>query len=253
MMHTWISWVCSPEFLWSWIGLAVVVFIALTRIAAPYGRHGRGGWGPNLPARLAWFLMEAVTLLGFGSCFLLAAAWSWPSLLFFLMYVGHYVYRACIYPWLCPPTAAPVPLSIVIMATVFNLINSSILGGYIFVVGSPLEVSALPVLLGTILFVLGFFAHVRSDSILRRLRADNGPGYHIPKGFLYRWVSCPNYLGEMVQWFGFAFALQSLAGWSFALWTTANLLPRALRHHQWYQDRFDAYPTSRRAIIPGLL
>ena len=108
-------------------------------------------------------------------------------------------------------------------------------------------------LVGTLLFVAGFVSHVRSDQILRRLRADHGPGYHIPKGFLYRWVSCPNYLGEMVQWFGFALALQSLAGFSFALWTTANLLPRALRHHQWYLNRFEDYPSDRRALIPGLL
>ena len=235
------------------MGLAVLVFICLTRISAPYGRHGRGGWGPNLPPRMAWFLMEAVTLLGFGSCFLLGASWSWPAGLFFLMYVGHYVYRACIYPWLCPSNAAPVPLSIVLMATVFNLINSTVLGGYIFLVGTPLEISGLPMLVGILLFVAGFVSHVRSDQILRRLRADHGPGYHIPKGFLYRWVSCPNYLGEMVQWFGFALALQSLAGFSFALWTTANLLPRALRHHQWYLNRFEDYPPDRRAIIPGLL
>jgi len=85
------------------------------------------------------------------------------------------------------------------------------------------------------------------------LRRDLGPGYHIPSGFMYRWVSCPNYLGEIMQWFGFALAVHALPVWSFVAWTIANLLPRAMRHHQWYRERFDDYPAGRKAILPGLL
>ena len=77
--------------------------------------------------------------------------------------------------------------------------------------------------------------------------------FWIPEGFLYRWVSCPNYLGEIIQWTGFAVAMNALAGWSFVCWTIANLLPRALRHHQWYIQQFEDYPASRRAIVPGIL
>ena len=46
-------------FNWAWIGLAVVVFVALFFVTAPYGRHLRAGWGPMLPARLGWMVMEA--------------------------------------------------------------------------------------------------------------------------------------------------------------------------------------------------
>jgi len=77
--------------------------------------------------------------------------------------------------------------------------------------------------------------------------------YRIPYGFAYRWVSCPNYLGEIIQWTGWAIATWSLAGVVFAIWTMANLVPRALTHHRWYRDRFSEYPADRRALIPFVL
>ena len=197
--------------------------------------------------------MEVVTLLGYGLCFWIADTKGWPAMIFLVMYAGHYVYRACIYPWLSPPGATDIPLSVVAMATVFNTINSTVLGGALFVLDGASSVPLIQLFGGLALFVVGFAIHVRSDAILRAVRREKGPGYHVPMGFLYRWVSCPNYLGEIVQWCGFALAIQSLAGWSFAVWTVANLLPRALRHHRWYLERFDDYPSDRRAIIPMVL
>jgi hypothetical protein len=35
--------------------------------------------------------------------------------------------------------------------------------------------------------------------------------------------------------------------------TAANLVPRALSHHRWYQANFPDYPHERRALLPGLL
>ena len=46
----------------SWIGIGVVTFFVLLFISAPYGRHLRSGWGPLLPKRLGWILMEAPAL-----------------------------------------------------------------------------------------------------------------------------------------------------------------------------------------------
>ncbi|KAG6855749.1 hypothetical protein H0H87_011310 [Tephrocybe sp. NHM501043] len=115
--------------------------------------------------------------------------------------------------------------------------------------------------------------------------------YAIPHGGLYSLVSYPNYLCEWIEWAGFAIATSpaplSLASLSvtpllpssvfeslrafvqtpaasfapsltppyiFFLNEVVLMLPRAVRGHKWYRDRFGAtYPPERRAVIPFLL
>ena len=95
-------------------------------------------------------------------------------------------------------------------------------------------------------------ANRQADHTLRSLRRPGKSGYRIPHGGLYRWVSCPNYLGEIVEWTGWAVMTWSLAGLSFAVWAAANLAPRAWAHHAWYRKYFAEYPPERRALLPGL-
>jgi len=92
-----------------------------------------------------------------------------------------------------------------------------------------------------------------ADAILVRLREPGGSRYRVPEGGLYRWVSCPNYLGEIVEWLGWAVATWSLPGLAFAVFTMANLVPRAMANHRWYRQEFPDYPETRRALIPGVL
>jgi protein-S-isoprenylcysteine O-methyltransferase Ste14 len=90
--------------------------------------------------------------------------------------------------------------------------------------------------------------------ILRSLRKpEENSGYKIPRGGFYSVVSCPNYFGEIMEWIGWAILTWSLAGLTFAFWTTANLLPRAISHHKWYKEQFEDYPEKRKALIPFLL
>ena len=64
--------------------------------------------------------------------------------------------------------------------------------------------------------------------------------------------NCPNYLGEMMEWIGWALVAWSMAGFVFVVWTAANLVPRAYAHHQWYRRTFPDYPPERKAFIPFL-
>ena len=50
-------------FILAWVALAIVVFVILMFINAPYGRHLRDGWGINIPARLGWIAMESPTMI----------------------------------------------------------------------------------------------------------------------------------------------------------------------------------------------
>jgi steroid 5-alpha reductase family enzyme len=108
-------------------------------------------------------------------------------------------------------------------------------------------------LLGLGLWALGVGINLQSDQILFGLRRPGETGYRIPQGGLYRFVSCPNYLGELIEWTGFAIAVASPAAWTFVVWTAANLVPRAVAHHRWYRERFADYPTERKALVPFLL
>jgi steroid 5-alpha reductase family enzyme len=77
------------------------------------------------------------------------------------------------------------------------------------------------------LFLAGFIINRGADHVLRNLRKPGVAGYKIPYGGLYRWISCPNYFGEIITWIGWAVVTWSLPGLAFAAWTAANLVPRA--------------------------
>ena len=86
--------------------------------------------------------------------------------------------------------------------------------------------------------------------MLRNLRKAGETGYAIPYGGLFKWVTCPNYLGELLEWIGFAIAAWTFPAFAFAVFTFANLFPRASAHHRWYREKFPDYPKDRTAIIP---
>jgi steroid 5-alpha reductase family enzyme len=108
-------------------------------------------------------------------------------------------------------------------------------------------------LIGSALFLAGFVINYRSDAILMALRGPGESGYKIPRGGLFRWLSCPNYFGEILEWSGWAIATWSVPGLAFALWGAANLVPRARATHRFYRETFPDYPKERRALVPGLL
>ena len=70
---------------------------------------------------------------------------------------------------------------------------------------------------------------------------------------MFRLISCPNHLGEIIEWTGFFIIALNLPALSFTLWTFFNLVPRALNHHEWYKEYFDNYPKNRKAVIPYIL
>lgn len=238
------------------LALAVPVFLLLFFVKAPYGRHIRAGWGPLLESRLGWFIMESPAVLVFGVIVLVYARLNVTVITLFLLWELHYVHRDLIYPWTLKK-GRKMPWSIVLMALVFNTTNGYLNGWSIVMhadkysdawIGSPQFVT------GVLVFFAGMALNKASDRQLASLRrVDEGKGgYKIPHGLAYRWVSCPNYLGEIIQWIGWAVATWSLAGWVFAIWTMANLAPRALANHRWYRENFEDYPADRRALIPYL-
>lgn len=144
--------------------------------------------------------------------------------------------------------------------------------------------------------------NIHSDHILRTLRKPGESAYRIPRGRaaphhpvpcrrdgdavvcccaggMFELVSGANFLGEIVEWCGYALATWSLPAFAFAFFTACSIGPRAYHHHRCvtadatkasagpvamttgspllscrdYKQRFEDYPRSRAAIIPFLL
>jgi protein-S-isoprenylcysteine O-methyltransferase Ste14 len=240
---------------WLELALALPTALALAVAAAPYGRHARAGWGPTVPARLAWVLMESPAWLFFAAIYAAGASRSRAAPLALLaLWQLHYLQRSFLYPFRMR-SERRMPAAVALLGFAFNLLNAFVNARWISQLGDyPPSWLADPRFLGgAALFLAGFALNVWSDGILRRLRAPGDAGYRLPRGGAFDLVSCPNYLGEVVEWAGWAVATWSLAGTSFAVFTAANLVPRALAHHEWYRERFADYPPERRALVPFLL
>ena len=238
-----------------WIALALALMPIQLFITAPYGRHLRMGWGPSLPNRLGWFLMEAVSLVLFAALFLSGPTpKTAPMWIFFVLWVAHYANRSLIFPWRTKTRGKTIPLAIVLGAVSFNLVNAGLNGFYL---GSLAHYPATWLtdprfIIGLAIFLAGAATNIWADNKLIALR-NGDVGYGIPRGGLFEFISCPNLYGEIVEWFGFAVMCWNLPALSFVIWTAANLIPRALSHDAWYRSHFADYPRRRRAVIPFLL
>lgn len=234
--------------------LSAVIFPVLMKISAPYGRHNRPGWGPQISARFGWAFMEAPALLVFAACFIADVGHAGPAgIIFFLMWETHYVNRSILTPFRKAGPMKKMPLTVASMAFLFNTMNGYLNGRFIFHFSDKYSYSWLKdprFLAGIVLFMGGFAVNLQSDAILSGLRKKKGIAYHIPRGGFFKHVSCANYFGELVEWGGWALSTWSLPGLAFAVFTAANLIPRARVHHIWYRNRFPDYPKNRKAVIP---
>ena len=222
---------------------AAIVFFALYFIDAGYGMMYTKRWGPAIDNRLGWVIMESPVF--FAMCLL----W-WCSdrradtvpLIFFILFQLHYFQRSFIFPLLIKGKSK-MPLAIILSGITFNLLNALMQGGWIFYVSpagtyTPDWLYSPQFIAGIIIFFSGIAINLNSDNIIRHLRRPGDTKHYIPRGGMFRYVSSANYFGEFMEWVGFAVLTWSAAGAVFAIWTFANLAPRAARIHRRYSQEF---------------
>lgn len=239
-----------------WIAIAIITFFVLLKITAPFGRHTKATWGPMIDNKHAWFIMEfSVLVVLYGFLFTDNDSLSLVIGIIVSFFTLHYLNRSIVFPFRIKTKNKRMPILIMFSAMAFNLINGSLLGYYLveFAKYSNNWLHSPQFIIGTILFFIGMYINISSDNILINLRKPNETTYKIPQKKLFKYVSCPNIFGEIIEWLGFAILTWSLPGLAFFVWTVANLLPRALAHQKWYLEQFPDYPKERKALIPFIL
>lgn len=243
--------------------VAIIVFVALFFFKAGYGYLSSSNWGPKINNKTAWVLMECPAFM-FMLYYTLEFANSnvdtgnsrlvlYCMAAFFLL---HYFQRSFIFPLLMRGKSK-MPISIMMMGLIFNTINAYLIAGWLFEeapAGTYTNEWFLSpqFIIGTALFFIGMIINIHSDHIIRHLRKPGDTKHYIPKKGMYKYVTSANYFGELTEWIGFAVLTWSPAGLLFAIWTFANLGPRAKSLSEKYEQEFgDEYKNlHKKHLIP---
>ena len=244
--------------------IGVVVWISLYFVDAGYGKMTTDKWGPAINNKIGWMLMECPVFL--------VVLYFWakspvrfnvPYLLFFLFFELHYLHRTFIAPFLMRGKSK-MPLAIMFFSVAFNLVNGYLQGKWLFelapthpdyqVLYTQTWLNDWRFILGSVIFFGGMALNWQSDYIIRHLRKPGDTKHYLPKGGMYNYVTSANYLGEIIEWMGWAILTWSLSGFVFFFFTMSNLVPRSHSIYKKYQnefaDEFEARRPKLKRILP---
>lgn len=122
-------------------------------------------------------------------------------------FCAHYVNRTFIFPMLIRG-GKPTPFSVFVMALCFCLVNGWVQARALTLhhtypdawLSDPRFVGGLA------LFASGMAINIHADLTLIGLRKPGESGYKVPRGGAFELVSGANFLGECLEWTGFAIA-----------------------------------------------
>ena len=190
------------------------------------------------------------------------------------LFTIHYINRALIYPLRMNCKSQKVPLVVTSFAGLITTSNGYLQSFFLVQIKKypPLSLSLnnnIQCWVGIALFFTGMHINMHSDAVLRirvpsteqkrqqpqQSSTKDEHVYYIPQSPFFTYISCPNFSGEILEWFGFAVASQfSLPSVAFFIYTCSNLIPRAIAHHEWYRRKFEDYPVKRKwAVIPFIV
>lgn len=242
------------------IGFAFAAFTILGSlfVQSPYGRFASDKYGVNFSPRFGWWLMEIPATVVFLAFYLQGPrALELTPLVLGAIWLIHYGNRGWFFPLsirATPGKRASFSLMVMAMGMFVTAIHGYLNATFFTEYAPHLTREWLidpRFIAGVIVYYTGFGLILSSESIMRRLRAPDGSGgYKVPYGGAFRWVSSPQYLGELIAWAGFALMTWGLPGVMIFLISAGNLVPRAFATHRWYREKFPDYPADRKALIP---
>ena len=218
--------------------LAVVVFITLSFIEVGYGITFNKKWGFAINNKVAWCCMETPVFVLFTILCLYSPRMkpfdisnSLVPLIIFLFFQTHYIRRSFIFPFLLRGKSK-MPVVVMLMGVLFNVCNAFMQGGWLFY-KSPVEMYSIhwlwtpQFIIGALVYFGGMVLNIQSDKIIQDLRKPGDSNHYLPSQGFFKYVTGAHYFGEVIEWVGFAILTWSIPGMVFALWTFANLAPRA--------------------------
>jgi len=249
-------------FLYSMLGLAVVVFVALQFITVAYGMTFNNRWGISIRSKWGWWLMETPVFVAMSviygiSLYMGIKPFNVVTSFILCLFLLHYGQRCFVFPLLMKGQSK-MPLSVVFFGIFFNFCNAFMQGCWLFIICPndmyPLSWFWSPQFItGTVIFFFGMTVNMHSDRIIRKLRkSKEDNNYYLPKGFLFERINSSNYFGELLEWLGFAILTLSPAGFVFFCWAFANLVPRSKAVYNRYYQFFgkDFTKLNRWKIFP---
>ncbi|XP_036364075.1 polyprenol reductase isoform X2 [Octopus sinensis] len=114
-------------------------------------------------------------------------------------------------------------------------------------------------LLGFLLFVVSSWKQNHYCIMLSNLRKKQAnqiknTDYYIPDGDLFKFISCPHFLMEILIHVSFSMMsyFSNIPLLSLLLFVITNQLISGFLNHRWYKNMVPSYPQERRAVIPFL-
>lgn len=231
-------------------GFIMMLFFAF--FSMPYGKNytrGKAWLKIEVNDRLAYLLANIP-----GPIIYIMLKVLWPRGQLFeissILYISYYIHRAIIYPFFRHKQSKPWPLESLLYFAITNFLEGSIAARIqVFETKNFPIILQLPCALAFIALaiVTGYY-----DYYICSLRTHNDSGYRIPTGTLFKYVSGPNYLTELLMWCVYMlFVSFNMQGCAFGMWLLVNITGRAEATHAWYQSFFKSkYPQDRTAYIP---
>ena len=247
-----------------WIHISLVILGFLLAVASfsvqlcwpiPYGKHAEGYTRCPVPTRIFYMIAHLVPGFVFFTLtyFLEGVQFRNPfNITLYILFVVHYLVKGLVMPIISRYSSSRVslwiPVAILVTNTLYHYINAEFIGSAHYCEKYYYDPRLI---LGLLLFVIGFVIGRIADVQLIFLRKSRkSKDYMIPKGFLFSLISCPNYFGEGLEWFGWAVMTWSLSGLVWWLFVESTLVTRARHNHNWYRMEFSNYPLHRKALIP---
>ena len=243
--------------------IGLFVFIALFFVQAGYGKFQKNSkiWSILvIPNKIAWVLMECPVFIIMIIFYLYTHKKdrniNTGTLVCYLLFQFHYFQRSFIFPLLIKGKSK-MPIVIMMMGAIFNTCNGILQGNWLFNISSETLYDHLlktPLFyIGVTIFFSGMIINIHSDHVIRTLRKPGDTNHYLPQKGMYRFVTSANYLGEIIEWTGYAILTQSISGVLFVFWSIANLVPRAFSIYNLYLKEFGTEVLKKKRIIPFIL